>query len=384
MRCRGGTARNLHSGRGIVAPGGDAGRVRRLHSPARGRPAAAGQHRIGSDQPHRSTVASPADACDASPCAYGITIRAPGRPMSNPSQPLPTGTVTFLFTDIEGSTQLWDSHPEAMKAVLARHDAMLTAAVQSNHGHVVKSTGDGIYAVFETATQAVASTLAAQRALLAGPWDEIAPGTIRVRMGLHTGEAEQRDGDYFGSTLNRAARIMAAGHGGQVLLSAVTAELVRRQLFADVSLLDLGEHHLKGLLQPEHIFQILAPDLTREFPSLKSLSAARHNLPTQLTTFIGRQRELQETQEKLSVSRLLTLVGPGGTGKTRLAVQIGIDQLDHFKDGVWLVELAPIADPAFIESTIADVFEIREAQGVPLITLLSDYLRRSEEHTSEL
>ena len=298
--------------------------------------------------------------------------------MTAPSLALPTGTVTFLFTDIEGSTRLWDEHPEAMKAALARHDAILKEAVDSNHGRILQSAGDGLHAVFETALHGVAATLAAQRALSAYPWDEIKPTAIRVRMGLHTGEAELRDGDYYGGTLNRAARIMAAGHGGQVLLSAVTAELVRRQLSADIDLIDLGEHHLKGLLHTERIFQVCASDLPGEFPPLNSLSAATHNLPAQLTSFIGRERELKETQDKLVSSRLLTLVGPGGTGKTRLAIQIAADQLDQFKDGVWLVELAPIVDPAFIESTIADVFGLREAQGVTLITLLADYLRARE------
>ncbi|HET6846765.1 MAG TPA: adenylate/guanylate cyclase domain-containing protein, partial [Anaerolineales bacterium] len=143
--------------------------------------------------------------------------------MSNPSQALPAGTVTFLFTDIEGSTQLWETHPESMRAALARHDAILKEAIGSHNGYIIKSTGDGVHAAFGTALQAVSATLAAQQALGAGPWDEIEPQVIRVRMGLHTGEAELRDGDYFGATLNRAARIMSAGHGGQVLLSAVSA-----------------------------------------------------------------------------------------------------------------------------------------------------------------
>ena len=298
--------------------------------------------------------------------------------MSNPSQSLPTGTVTFLFTDIEGSTTLWETFPEAMKAALAQHDAILREAVETNNGRVLQTTGDGLHAVFHTADHGVAATLAAQHALGTHPWDQIKPQGIRVRMGLHTGEAELRQGDYYGNALNRAARIMAAGHGGQVLLSGVTAELVRRQLSTEVSLIDLGEHHLKGLLHAEHIYQVCAPDLPREFPALNSLSAPTHNLPAQMTTFIGRQRELKETQDQLESARLLTLIGPGGTGKTRLALQIGAGQLDRFKDGVWFVELAPIVDPAFIVSTIADVFGVREAQGAPLISLVSDYLRAKE------
>lgn len=290
----------------------------------------------------------------------------------------PTGTLTFLFTDIEGSTPLWDTYPEAMKTALAKHDSILKQAVESNGGKVIKTTGDGIHAVFETAGKGVAAASAAQEALGACRWEEIEPQAIRVRMGLHTGEAEHRNDDYYGSTLNRAARIMAAGHGGQLLLSAVTAELVRRQLPTDITLLDLGEHHLKGLLYAEHIFQLCAPHLASSFPALQSLTAPNHNLPAQLTTFIGRERELAETQSKLDSARLLTLIGPGGTGKTRLALEIAANQLDRFKDGVWLAELAPIADPGFVVSTIAAVFELHEVQGVPLITLLVDYLRARE------
>lgn len=291
---------------------------------------------------------------------------------------LPTGTVTFLFTDIEGSTELWEKHPEAMKAALAKHDAILRGAVESNGGHVMKSTGDGICAVFESAGQGLAATLAAQQALSQHTWDEIRPRVIRVRMGLHTGEAQLRDEDYYGGTLNCAARIMAAGHGGQVLLSAVTAELVRQQLSSHVALTDLGEHHLKGLLHAERLFQVSAPNLAHEFPPLNTLSAATHNLPPQLTSFIGRERELRETQDKLHSARLLTLIGPGGTGKTRLALELAATQLDRFKDGVWLVELAPIVDPGYIVSSIAAVFELREAPGIPLVTLVVDYLRAKE------
>ncbi len=293
---------------------------------------------------------------------------------SHAARSLPSGTVTFLFTDIEGSTQLWEKQPEAMKAALAQHDRILKEAIEPNHGHVIKTTGDGALAVFATGLEAVHAAITAQRQLRS-PLGEL---TIKVRMGVHTGEAELRAGDYFGQTLNRAARIMAAGHGGQILLSAITAELVRGQLPADATLIDLGEHHLKGLLRSERIFQLSAPDLAKDFPALSSLSTPTNNLPTQLTTFIGRERELSDAQEKLNSDRLLTLIGPGGTGKTRLSLQIAADQLARFEDGVWLVELAPIADPVFIVSTIAAVFELREAQGIPLINLLVDYLRAKE------
>lgn len=284
---------------------------------------------------------------------------------------LPVGTVTFLFTDIEGSTQLWEKHPEAMQSALARHDLILKQAVESNHGHIIKSTGDGIHAAFPTAIDAVHAAIAGQRSLQF----PISDLQVKARMGLHTGEAELRQGDYFGQTLNRAARIMAVGHGGQVLLSSVTTELVRDHLPADLSLLDLGQQRLKDLVRPEQIFQLAALDLPNEFPALKSLNTLPNNLPLQITNFIGRERELQEANQLLSSTRLLTFIGPGGTGKTRLSLQVAAEQLSHFKDGVWLVELAPITDPAHILQSIASTFNVREQLGMPLQEIVLDYLR---------
>ncbi len=295
---------------------------------------------------------------------------------------LPSGTVTFLFTDIEGSTQLWEKHPQAMKSALAEHDSILKEAIESNHGHIIKSTGDGVHAVFTKAMDAINTAIRAQRILQSLiPLDVLGSTTaaqLKVRMGLHTGEAELRDGDYYGQTLNRAARIMSAGQGGQILISDVAAQVAREHLPAGVSLLELGEHHLKGLMHPERIFQLTAPELQKDFPPLHSVPTATNNLPTQLTSFIGRERERREAQGKLASTKLLTLIGPGGTGKTRLSIQIASEQLVNFKDGVWLVELAPISDPAFIASTIASVFEVREVQNIPLINLVIDYLRGRE------
>ena len=287
---------------------------------------------------------------------------------------LPSGTVTFLFTDIEGSTQLWEKYPGAMKEALAKHDSILRAAIESSGGQVIKTTGDGIHGVFEKAIDAISATLTAQRALQ-GPICDI---QFRVRMGLHTGEAEMRGNDYYGQALNRAARLLSVGHGGQILLSSVSAELAREHLPPDVSLLDLGEHRLRDLIRPEHIYQVAAIDLPNEFPALRLLDSLPNNLPPQLTSFIGRDREMQEARTLLGASRLLTLIGPGGTGKTRLSLQLAADQLLAFKDGVWLVELAPLREPAFIVSTIASVLELREVPGLPLMNIIIDYLRAKE------
>ena len=287
---------------------------------------------------------------------------------------LPSGTVTFLFTDIEGSTQLWEKYPETMQAVLAKHDLILKEAIESNYGHIIKTTGDGAHAIFEKAIDAVNATVAAQinlQALVSNP-------SIKVRMGLHTGEAELRNGDYYGQALNRTARIMSLAHGGQILLSGITAEVVREHLPTDLFLLDLGEHRLRDLIRPERIFQLSAPDLQKDFPPLKSLGTLPNNLPIQLSSFIGREHQMREASKLLSTTRLLTFIGPGGTGKTRLSLQLAAEHLSDFKDGVWLVELAPLADPAFILSAIASVFNVREVQGVPLVTLMLDYLRAKQ------
>jgi len=314
---------------------------------------------------------------------------------------LPTGTVTFLFTDIEGSTQLWEKHPEAMKFALVEHDTILKEAIESNNGHIVKTTGDGVHAVFATAIDAVAAAVDAQRKLQSLILNEnvvsIRPSTniqgystttaqINVRMGMHTGEAELRDGDYYSQTLNRAARIMGVAYGRQILLSAVTAALVRDHLPVDTDLLDLGEHQLKSLTRTENIFQLNAPGLPTTFPALKSLNRFSNNLPVQLTSFIGREHELAEAKGKISPSpigggdrgegaRLLTLIGPGGTGKTRLSLQLGASLLPDFKDGVWLAELAPLSHPSLVLQTIASVLAVREQSGMPLKELVFDYLR---------
>jgi len=294
------------------------------------------------------------------------------------SQNLPSGTITFLFTDIENSTPLWEQHPEAMKSALAKHDSILKEAVESNNGQIIKTTGDGIHAVFSTAIDAVKSALDAQREFQNSEAFNASEVFLRIRMGLHTGEAELRDGDYYGGTLNRAARIMSIGHGGQILVSETTLQVARERFPEEVSRLDLGLHHLKGLNRPEHIYQLNAPSLQDEFPALRSITHATNNLPTQLTSFIGRERELAEARSRLEDARLLTMIGPGGTGKTRLSVQLGTELLATFKDGVWLVELAPISDPSLVIQTIASALDIREIPGTPLKVLVHDFLREKQ------
>ena len=292
--------------------------------------------------------------------------------------PLPFGTVTFLFTDIESSTKLWERYPEAMKVALAKHDSIMKDTIESNNGQIIKTTGDGVHAVFATVIDSINAALDAQRKFQTS---EIFPDSdfpLRVRMGIHTGEAELRDGDYYGGTLNRAARIMSVAHGGQTLISETTLQIAREHLPKDVSVLDLGQHHLKGLSSAEHIHQVSTPELESVFPALRSQIQRTDNIPTQLTSFVGRGRELTEASSRLEGARLLTLIGPGGTGKTRLSIQLGRQLLSGYKDGVWLVELAPISDPSLILRTIASVFEIGEVAGVPFKTLVHDFLR--EKH----
>ena len=288
---------------------------------------------------------------------------------------LPSGTVTFLFTDIEGSTKLWERYPGEMKLVLARHDDILRQAIESNGGRIIKHTGDGVHAAFDTGVGGVHAALSAQQALHNAGWEEIGPHGLRVRMGLHTGEAEERSGDYYGPALNRAARLMSVAHGGQTLISSATAELVRDQLPPEASLRDLGEHRLRDLVRSEHVFQLLHPALPADFPPLQSVDVFPNNLSIQLTSFIGREDAIEEAEARLLSARLLTLIGPGGTGKSRLAMQLAADVLPRFSDGVWVVELAPLSDPALLLSAIASVFGVRQQPTMPLIQILIDFLR---------
>jgi len=288
---------------------------------------------------------------------------------------LPTGTVTFLFTDIEGSTRLLEARPEAYRAALARHDAILTRAIEAHGGLVFERAGDSFAAAFTSPLGAVQAALAGQRALHREPWSE--GGTLRVRVGVHTGEVEVQGGQYFGLTLHRCARLMASAHGGQVLLSSATAGLVRESLPPEVHLVDLGEHHLKDLAQPERIFQLAGPGLTPSFPRLLTPTAFPNNLPRQATTFVGRERQIEAVRATVLQPdvRLLTLTGPGGTGKTRLALQVAADLLDAFPDGVFFVALASVTDPALVPSAIAQALDVREAAGRSILESLREFLR---------
>jgi predicted ATPase/class 3 adenylate cyclase len=286
----------------------------------------------------------------------------------------PTGTLTFLFTDIEGSTRLWEHDAPAMQAALARHDKLLKLAIEERGGYVFKTVGDAFCAVFPTASDALEAALEIQRRLLSSEWEQSEP--LRVRMALHTGAAEERDGDYFGPPVNRVARLLSAGHGGQVLLSLPTQELVRDQLPAGTSLMDLGERRLKDLFRPERIFQLLAPELPSEFPPLRTLDAYRNNLPLQPTPLIGREKEVSEVRDLLSAeaTRLLTLTGPGGIGKTRLALQAAADLLEEFPDGAFFAPLATLTDSELLLPAVAEALGVRETAEQPLGENLKDYL----------
>jgi predicted ATPase/class 3 adenylate cyclase/nucleotide-binding universal stress UspA family protein len=284
-------------------------------------------------------------------------------------------TYTFLFTDLEGSTRLWEQFPQTMKTSLERHDVLLRSAVEDSNGRVVKTTGDGLTAVFDSTYDGLIACLKAQQSLNGEPWGETGP--LRVRIGLHVGEAQPRGGDYYGSAVNRAARIMAVAYGGQVLLSAAAANLVADHLPDGTSLRDLGEHRLKDLERPEHIFQLIIPGLEADFPPLMSLDQRPNNLPAQPTGLIGREVELAEIMKRLSSNgaRLLTLTGPGGIGKTRTALQAAAELIEQFKDGVYMVDLAPIRDPKLVPTAIAQTLGIRDTSDRPLFDELKGKLR---------
>jgi predicted ATPase/class 3 adenylate cyclase len=276
----------------------------------------------------------------------------------------PSGTLTFLFTDIEGSTRLWQLDEGAMRSAVACHDVILRKVIADLGGTVFSGTGDGVAAVFGSASAAVKAALAAQAQLAEQAWPT--PDPVRVRMGLHTGEAECRDGDYFGTTVNRAARVMAVGHGGQVLCSSATASLVE----AEASLVDLGEHRLRDLDRPVHLFQVGVGS----FAPPRSLDAFPGNLPAQLTSFVGRGPEMLAVSKALTTSRLVTLTGTGGVGKTRLALQVATDAVTGFPDGRWLCELAAASDADAMSQVIAVTFGLTPRPGVALPQAIAEFI----------
>jgi predicted ATPase/class 3 adenylate cyclase len=289
----------------------------------------------------------------------------------------PTGTVTFLFTDIEGSTRRWEAHRQTMHAAFVRQEAILRHAIAANGGYAYKMIGDAFQAAFLTAPQAIQAAIDAQRALHSEKWP-VETGDVRVRMALHTGTTEERGDDYVGPALNRVARLLSAGHGGQTLLSEVTCGLVRDALPPGVTLLDMGEHHLKDLIRPEHIFQLVVPGLPSDFPPLNTLDNRPNNLPLQPTPLVGREKEVADLGRMLGRGevRLITLTGPGGTGKTRLGLQLASELLDDYQNGAWFVDLSPLMDSGLVLPTIASVLGVTEAGGgQSIIDTLVEHLK---------
>lgn len=287
----------------------------------------------------------------------------------------PTGDVTFLFTDIEGSTRLWEHHTQAMRAGLARHDQLLRQIITDHEGAVFKTIGDAFCAAFARPADAVAASVQAQIALTQEHWPEEI--SLRVRMALNSGVVESRDNDYFGRAVNRVARLLSIGHGGQILLSQSVYDQVGSALPDGVSLREHGLQQLKDLREPEGVFQILHSELPADFPPLRSLGSAAlpNNLPQQVTSFVGREKEIGEVRALLSKARLLTLTGSGGGGKTRLALQAAAEMLEGFRDGVWLVELAPLNDRELVLQAVANALGVREERARPLLQTLSDHLK---------
>ena len=285
----------------------------------------------------------------------------------------PSAVTTYLFTDIEGSTGHWERAPEHMHAALAQHDEICRRCVVAHRGTVVKTTGDGIHAVFGDPLDAVQAAVALQLALVdAGATNDLA---LRVRCGVHAGVDARRDNDYFGNAVNRAARVMSAAHGGQILVSQVVAALVANRLPRDHALLDLGLVRLRGLTHPEQVSQVVHPALRQQFPALRSLEATPNNLPQQLTSFVARERELAEVTKQLGESRLLTLVGGGGFGKTRLSLQVAAAVLDAYPEGAWLVELASVGDARLVPQAVASTLGVKEEPGYPVLDALLKFAR---------
>ena len=287
---------------------------------------------------------------------------------------LPQGTVTFLFTDLEGSTRRWEAHPQEMWDALARHDAIVRGAVESHGGVVFSTMGDGMAAVFASARDAVRAVLAAQQGLGAVDWGQVT-GPLAARMGLLTDEGVLAGEHYLNQPLNRCARLMAAGHGGQALVSAATELLVREDLPDGCALVDLGEHRLRDLARPVRIFQLTGPGLRAEFPPLLTLEGFAGNLPVQLSSFVGRAGELAGLAAAMARSPLVTVTGPGGVGKTRLALHAAANQLPSLRDGAWLCELHPAGDEQTMAQAVAAALRARPRLGISTAGSIVEFLR---------
>ncbi len=292
----------------------------------------------------------------------------------------PVGIVTFMFTDVEGSSRMWEADQPAAREALSIHDSLIISAVKAAGGVIVKSRGEGDshFAVFEQAGDALNAAASIQRALNAQSWPTAKP--LRVRMALNTGEADLRQGDYYGTTVNRTARIRAVGYGGQILLASTTAERVADRLPQGVTLQDLGRHRLKDLSLPEQLYQVDIAGLQTEFPPVKSLNLKTHNLPAQSTSFVGRTRDIAQIGALLNQEdvRLVTLSGPGGTGKTRLALRVAEENLGRYPDGVFFVPLAETTSSELLISKTARELDVREGGNQPLLRTLTNYLRDKE------
>src|SRR6266542_2088011 len=289
---------------------------------------------------------------------------------------LPTGTVTFLFTDIEGSTRLLQELGDRYAAVRDEHAEIVRRAIAEGDGVEVSTVGDSFFAVFRSPAGAVRAAVVAQRGLAAHDWSP--PLAVRVRMGLHTGEGIPGGDSYVGIDVNRASRIADAAHGGQVIVSDATRGLVEHALPEGTSLRDLGEHRLKDIIHPERLHQLVVEGLPADFPPPRTVDARPNNLPAQLTSFVGREEDVAEVERLLARPRLLTLTGAGGTGKTRLALQVAAKMLKEFRDGAYFVDLSSVTDPALVPSAVAGALGVPEVAGRPILDGVKDHLRDRE------
>jgi class 3 adenylate cyclase len=287
--------------------------------------------------------------------------------------PQPSGTVTFLLTDLEGSTRMWEENPQAMRAAMVRHDELLEKAIASHRGFVFSRMGDGMATSFATAGDAIAAAMAFKQALAEEDWRTASP--LRARIGLHTAEAViVDDTGYANLAINRCARLMAAALGGQIVISGATESLVRDQPPEGAELVDLGEHRLRDLGNPMRVFQLNRAERPEEFPPLRSLDSFPGNLPAQVSSFIGRQADASRVAAALDASRVVTITGVGGVGKTRLASHVAADLLPRYPDGAWLVELAPVREPDRVVETVVAVFHVTNRSGPIVEDALIDVL----------